>query len=141
MPDILESMHYPREFNYLRDSYPCKHFVCPIYCVAGLAKIARNSMLPIKKLENAIGKCHEKQPLDQMTAANLEDECATLCEWTRKIMSKFRMFRQYPYTIKEHALREASAEEVVAVNKVLNALTAVEPREFEPPLGSRPRKW
>ena len=25
-------MHYPSEFNYLRNHYPCKHVVCPILC-------------------------------------------------------------------------------------------------------------
>ena len=32
LPDIIENMHYPRELNYLRDHYPCEHFVCPILC-------------------------------------------------------------------------------------------------------------
>ena len=96
-----------------------------------LAIIATNSILPISRLETAIETCHLNQPLEDLPAVGIDEAKSIYGEWTRKLMSKYRMLLQYPFSIREKASRDASAQEIAACDSVLHELTNVEGEQRE----------
>ena len=98
-----------------------------------LAIIAPNNILPIRRLETAIEKCHPNQPLELLPAGGIEEAKSIYGEWTRKLISKYRMLVQCPFTIRERASRDASTQEIAACDSVLHELTNVDAKETAPP--------